>query len=828
MRIRQFVLSLLLLIFLPAAADELTETLREANLRGDYLTAIEAGKEGLLSNPSNPELLLELGLLEARVGRYAEAQARFEKIIEAGGPILSAQYELAELLRLQGKLSEADALYREVRGAWQTLQRPTVRQLYAIGRATHRLGRHDPARFQQAVRFLNEVIRRDPTHLDAAVTLAGILLEKYNSPEALELLGDVLNKDDTHPRALLMLARLRDFEFSPQALELVQQALAFNPDSVEARVFLAQLQLQLEDYTAAHASIDAALEVNPDALEALTQRALIHFLRNNRQAFDEVEQRVLVLNPLYADFYNVLADNLATNRLYQEAADFASRAVELDPLSWRGHGLLGTNLLRLGEMERGREHLQQALAGDPFNLFIKNKLDLMDHLDSFQTVRHGAFDIVLDPQEDPLLRFYVARVAEMAWADFSNRYQHQPVMPVRIEFYPDHADFSVRTVGLPGIGLLGVAFGPVVAMDSPSSDQRGRFNWASTLWHEIAHVFHLDMTRNRVPRWFTEGLAVHEERRAQPGWGFDVDLGFLEAFREGRVPPLSQLNDGFVRPSYQGQIAHAYFQSSLVFEFIEQRWGFAVVRDMLLAYRDSSAPENVLSETLGLSTQALDLAFMEFLQEKYARAIRVTAKPAESTEDENTAAVQDNYFVQMEIGSLMLEKGDLAAAEQALLRARDLLPEYANANSAYPLLVQLYLDSERPADAEQTLEAMLAINGEALNERLQLASLRRQRNDLEGTAEMLEAANEINPFKLEVHTELAEIYAELNRWPESARQRRSVLALQPADMAEAHYLLAHALQQAGEIDSAREQVVYALEIAPNYAEAQRLLLAIID
>ena len=110
---------------------------------------------------------------------------------------------------------------------------------------------------------------------------------------------------------------------------------------------------------------------------------------------------------------------------------------------------------------------------------------------------------------------------------------------MRIELYPEHDDFSVRSVGLAGVGLLGVAFGPVVVMDSPAARARGAFNWGSTLWHELAHVFHLSMTRNRVPRWFSEGLAVHEERRARPGWGADVDPGFLLAYLDGRLLPLS-------------------------------------------------------------------------------------------------------------------------------------------------------------------------------------------------------------------------------------------------------------------------------------------------
>ncbi len=97
--------------------------------------------------------------------------------------------------------------------------------------------------------------------------------------------------------------------------------------------------------------------------------------------------------------------------------------------------------------------------------------------------------------------------------------------PVQLEVYPDHEDFAVRTMGMPGLGALGVTFGEVVAMDSPSGRKPGDFNWGATLWHEMSHVFILSATNYRVPRWFTEGLAVHEEGAGDRRSGRPADSG---------------------------------------------------------------------------------------------------------------------------------------------------------------------------------------------------------------------------------------------------------------------------------------------------------------
>ena len=74
--------------------------------------------------------------------------------------------------------------------------------------------------------------------------------------------------------------------------------------------------------------------------------------------------------------------------------------------------------------------------------------------------------------------------------------------------------------------------------------------------------------------------------------------------------------------------------------------------------------------------------------------------------------------------------------------------------------------------------------------------------------------------------DLATYQAELGNWDRVARARRALLALDPVDRAEAHYQLAYAYERTGDRSSAREQILYALEIAPNFYRAQELLLSL--
>ncbi|MCG6891367.1 MAG: tetratricopeptide repeat protein [Gammaproteobacteria bacterium] len=820
-----------------AAIDPRLEQVQELRLAGNYPAAIERVQNELAAAPNDSLLLNELGELRLETGDLDAAATRLREALELpGAGRLLAQLNLAEVHRQRGEWQQAESLWREIRQAYQTAPSLSARDLFAIASATRHLGRSDPQLFKDAVRLYDQASRKDPAYLDAGIALGELLLEKYNNEEASVLFKELLTIDDKDPRALLGLARSQHFDYSSEAVATALRALSLNPNLVPTRVFMARLFIELEEYGDARREAELALEINPVSLEALALLGVIDHLERNPGQFAAIEQRVLALNPRYADFYATLAELVAQNRLYRDAEKFAQRAVQLDPQSWRGYGLLGINQLRLGQIEAGRASLERSFAGDPYNAWIKNTLQLADTFNDYVQTGQSHFSVVLHRDEHALLEPYIHDLVEQAYQQLQKRYRHQPDEPIRVELYPDHADFSVRSVGQAGVGLLGVCFGPVVAMDSPAARARGEFNWGSTLWHELAHVFHLSMSGNRVPRWFSEGLAVYEERKARPGWGGDVSPDFLLAYLDGRLLPVSQLDNGFVRPSYPDQVIHSYFQASLVFEFIEQRWGFDVIRTSLNAYRDSKDPDAVLLQQLQIDSAELDTAFDDYLQTRYATALAALRKDADANaQDAPTqpsqppnveTALPDKYFEQLELGQLLFDQDQLELAESFLQRAQQLFPEYAGNDSSYWFLATLYLRQENYAQAEAQLEQLIAINAEHYPALLELAKLRAKRGDNAAAAAALERAIYIYPYEIELHQELAGYQASLGNWDQVARARRALLALDPVDRAEAFYQLALAYERAGNRSSAHEQILYALEIAPNFQRAQELLLAL--
>ncbi len=272
-----------------------------------------------------------------------------------------------------------------------------------------------------------------------------------------------------------------------------------------------------------------------------------------------------------------------------------------------------------------------------------NTLRVLDKLKDYSVVRTNAPDIVtwLDKKEADAMRPYVEDVARQAITTYSNRYAFKPAQPITIEVYPNHDDFAVRTAGLPGIGLLGVTFGYLVAMDSPSGRAAGDFHWGSTLWHEMAHVFTLSVTEHRVPRWLSEGISVFEEWRTGPTPGIAVSPRALDVFHEGKLLPVATLDEGFIRPAYEDQVQVSYIQAGLICYFIEQKWGFEKLVGLLNQFKKDTTTAAAIQATFNIAPPEFDKQFNAFMNQRFASYLKDPKAVAEGDDGHLRGGGQD-------------------------------------------------------------------------------------------------------------------------------------------------------------------------------------------
>ena len=798
---------------------------------GDYEGAVSAAGQGVERGVEGARALLGAALME--LGRIAEARAALEAgAREGGGGGAWARVELGILEYRYGDHDDARAIFDGFIDYYNTRSNLSAAELTAVGRAMFELSRWHYEYAHDALMALDEALAAGPLDHSAQLAIGELFLQRYDAREAAAAFGSILEENPNHPGAHYGLARVSRLEGGGDPEILLEVAVAVNPAFAAAHTLLARLRLRNGDRDAALDDIERALEANPAALEALGTRAAILHLSGDEDGYRAVMDEVRRLTPTSAPSLLVVSDLAADHRKYADALSFARAAVESDPGSWTAWGLIGLNQVRLGQVEEGRANLETAFEGDPFNLWFKNTLDLLDTFVEYRIVETPHFQLVLHESEADLLESYMVPVVERAWEEMSRRYGVTPNGPIRVEVYPRHADFSVRTVGLVGIGALGVSFGPALAIDSPAARDRGDFNWASTLWHEIAHSFHLAASDNEVPRWFSEGLAVHEQRKANPGWGHQASVGFIRALASGEMRQVSELDRGFSSPRHPGEVVQSYYQASLVFEVIEDRHGFPAIVEMLKAYRDGATNEEAFERALGVRLEDFDGDFEDFLKDRFAAALssvegempEMGALPALPELQAAAATNPRNFVARMAVGQALFAEGRLTESAVHLEAALDLFPQYGGGDGAHWFLGRIREQQGDTAAAIAHYRALLRLNESHYDGRTALGELLASTGDDTGAADALRDLAHIHPYEIEDHERLAALAESAGDLAGAATARRAVLALSPVDLAAAHYQLARVLHLAGDRSGARSAVLAALELAPNYEAALDLLL----
>jgi cellulose synthase operon protein C len=800
---------------------------------GRYTEADDALKRFLKTSPDDPALRLWRGELLATAGRYAEAITEFDAVEKAAKDVLRlrAQLRRGEMLETTGQIEKANEVFEAVLTAQDAEDKSTAESMSIAAEALTHL-----ARPKEATDLYLDAIEEDKAYIDGHLGGGELFTSKYNYEEAAEFLRDALAINPNSARGHVALARNRRIEGNEAMREALKKALEVNPSFVDARVLSATIELEGENFDKASEHLALALKVNPNSLDAHSLKAAMAYLQNRAADQQSEEKTVLAINPRYGELYEVLARFANNTRRYTQAATFLRRALELTPDSWSAHLDLGTALLRTGASAEGRKEIETSFQGDPFNLWAKNTLDLLDQMDAYKEATRGQFFIKTAEKEADVLPAYAGDLLEEVSKTLAAKYKFNPKTPIWVEIFPNHEDFAVRTLGLPGLGALGVCFGQVIALDSPGARPGGQFNWGSTLWHEYTHVVTLQITDHLIPRWFSEGLSVYEERRARPGWGDDWNLSVLKAFNEGRWFKIADLDGGFMRPRQPDDISLAYFQASQVCEFITEKYGFDAILEMLRRYREHGKTPEILQQVLKLSEADFDREFDKFVRSKAGKYLKTvelatknTDKNAKPGKDALLAAADaspEDFGLSYRAGMALVAAGETDAAIPRFKRSIELFPFQTGPGTSYEQLADIYEKRGDKASLTEMLEALIKVDESNYPALKRLAVLKVEVKDNARAVEILEQSFYVNPYEYALHALAGSAHLDLNQTEAAIREFRIAVALNPPNPAEAYYNLASAQFAARKTAEARRTVLRSLEIAPGYEKAQDLLLRI--
>jgi tetratricopeptide (TPR) repeat protein len=663
-------------------------------------------------------------------------------------------------------------------------------------------------RYDDANAAFRTLVAQQPNNPDYKVRWGRLLLERFNKKDSAALFNEALEIKKDHAGALLGLALVAAEDFENQAVKLAHKALEADPKLLEAQELLARLALEDTNEKLAIEEADKAIAMSPRALDAMSILASIDWLHDKPDT--EWIHKVLAIDPHYGKAYETAGHFQMINRRYVEAIALYRKAIEIQPDLWSAHSELGINLMRLGQDGEARSELVKAYQNGFTDSATSNSLTLLDSYKNFKFYETPTTILKLHKKEAELLKPYFEAELKKCLETYEKKYKLHIDRPVQLEVYPDHEDFAVRTMGMPGLGALGVTFGYIVAMDSPSGRKPGSFHWASTMWHEMSHVYVLAATKHRVPRWFTEGMAVHEETAVSPEWGDRLDPMVLNAIKDKKLLPIAELDRGFIRPSYGGQVIVSYYQAGRICDYINDKWGWDKLLAMMHDFANSEQTPDVIRKELGISPEDFDKQFLAQVEKENKKTVDGLEDWMKKLKEVYKLSISHKYDEVIQEGT----------------EIRDLYPDYVETGSVYEMLAEAYMAKENKPAAIAELERYRKQGGRNPASLKKLASLLSEAGKKKEAAVTLERINYIAPQDDEVHKRLGDLYMEIGNPTGAITEYAAALAQKPLDEAASHYNLARALNQANRTEQAKDQLLQSLEAAPGFKPAQKMLLEI--
>jgi tetratricopeptide (TPR) repeat protein len=770
-------------------------------------------------------------------GKYDDAMATARLAVRRFPASVALRWLKRDVDRFQGLDDEAAA-------ELETIETLVVNAPQRYGEPVSRtiLGRFFLARGADARKVLDQfydvAIKQQPDYVDAYFATAELALEKEDGELAASTLRKAPKAAAEDPQYHYLLARAFVDSDRGEAARAIAAALKINPRHVDSLLLRADQLIDAESYAEADGVLKQVVEVNPNEPRASAYQAVLAHLRNDRDAETAARNAALEHWKSNPEIDHLIGRKISQKYRFAEGSEYQKRALGIDAAYLPAKVQLCQDLLRLGDETEGWKLAAEIFAKDGYNVLAYNLVTLRDRIAGFRTLKADGFVVRMDAREADLYGPRVLALLGRARKALCEKYEVKIDEPVVVEIFPAKKEFAVRTFGLPGAdGLLGVCFGHVITANSPASQGAHPSNWEAVLWHEFCHVVTLSKTRNKMPRWLSEGISVHEERRQDPTWGMAITPGIRAMLLGKELTPLSKLSSAFLAPKTAGHLQFAYFESSLAIDFLVERSGLPALKGVLDDLGAGISLNDSLPKRTKTSLEDLDRDFTKFARDR-ARSVAPDASWAELEKlpgKPDSAALEawlekdpKNFAGMQRLAVKLVAEEKWAKAKEVLKRLKALYPEYVGPENAYMLLATVYRKESNPVAERAVLEELAARDGDASDAYLRLMDLDEAARDwpaLERNANRLLA---VNPLIAAPHRGLALASEQLGRRAEAVAAYRSVTLLDDTDPAGVHYRFARLLSQAGKRDEARRECLKSLDEAPRFLDAHRLLLELTD
>jgi tetratricopeptide (TPR) repeat protein len=814
-----------------ARAEELedAEKLYRTGKYGECIAACEKAIE----RSAWPESWRHLKIrAEMTSGRYARALKTYEATAAVYRTSIILRLLGYEVLRMNNRAADAQQVLKNIqdlasRDPWRYSD---TASRVALGRALLLAG----ADARQVLELFYDQAKKDsPTSPDPYIASGELALGKQDFALAAEAFQEAIKRRADDPDLYFGLARAYHDD-SEKASEALAKALELNPRHIDSLLLQIDNSIDAEEYEHAASMIDEVLKVNAHEPRAWSYRAVLAHLAAEYEQEKKHREQALASWSTNPEVDYLIGRKLSQKYRFAEGAAYQRQALVFDPSYRPARTQLAQDLLRLGEEDEGWKLASEIFAEDKYNVLAFNLSTLHDNLSKYTALENDDFIIRMDSAEAQIYGPRVQKLLGRAKATLTKKYDVELADKIIVEIFHEQKDFAIRTFGMPGgAGFLGVCFGGVITANSPASQGATPSNWEAVLWHEFCHVVTLNKTRNKMPRWLSEGISVYEERQENPSWGQRMNPKYRQLVLDDEATPVSELSGAFLKPKNALHLQFAYFESSLVVEYLVGRYGMPALQRIL----DDLGEGVSINQALTRHTEPLaklDEDFASWFREQaeqLAPNVDLEEPQFEAGADakliaEWNKAHPKNFWGLIAEGQALVADRKWQEAKVPLEQAATIYPDYEGGDGPLPLLATIHRQLGETQSEESVLERLSQLDADAVDARLRLVELAAERQDWPAVARHATGILAINPLVPAPHRHLAKAAEETGDRPTAIDANRALLIMQPLDRAEIHYRLARLLRAEGRLPQARRDVLQALEQAPRYLAAGRLLLEI--
>ena len=739
-----------------------------------------------------------------------------------------------DMLAAWGKKEEAEKILQQINAVAKAkpASKRTARDTVALGRAALAAGA-DPQKVIQ--QFLEPAKKKDPNLKDAYMALGELALGKSDFSRAANEFREGLKKHDADPDLTYGLARAFQTGDRKKSVELVEALLEINAAHPGAHILLAEHHINAEEFDEARIDLDSALEVNPQHPEAWALRAVLATLQDNSEAqAKEARTQGLKLWDKNPAVDTLIGRCLSRGYRFKEAAEHLRTALQLQPAHLTAKLHLCHALFRLGKEDEAWILAKEIREADGYNVQAYNIGLLEAEMKGFKVRETPDFVLKMPARDEAIYADRALELLTEAKRVLGARYGLVMDHPVLVEFFPSQQDFAIRTFGnLGGQGILGACFGTVVTMNSPGSIASNRSNWESTLWHEFCHVITLTVTHNRMPRWLSEGISVHEEAQKNAAWGMRMTSAYRRMTLDPEtLTPMSKMSGAFLSPPSGEHLMFAYYEASQAVGWLLKTYGEKKFQGILKDLADGRRINEALERNCG-PVGKLDEGFarhMRTVAEGFAAKGDWSKPEKEELDPKDEAAVvaylkeHPNNLWALELRTKRLLAGEQWTEALALTKKLvELAPDNVGNGCGYDLAARAYRGLKQVEGEATMLREWAARDGGADPAFLRLIELDAAAKNWKGVRENVQRMLSIHPFLKQPYELLATACETLGQKDEAVWALRKLMTLGTDHPVETNFSLARLLQEK-EPPLAKRHLLDALAEAPRFRDGHELLL----